>query len=66
MIKLIILSVAFVFSLQFFSIICYKKSLPEFRFPNQIGEGVLIGVFVRMWHTHGKRKSILNTYFAGA
>lgn len=46
MIKLIILSVAFVFSLQFFSIICYKKSLPEFRFPNQIGGGVLIGYWL--------------------
>ena len=65
MIKLIILSVAFVFSLQFFSIICYKKSLPEFRFPNQIGGGVLIGVFVRGRYTHRKRKSTLNTYFAG-
>jgi hypothetical protein len=66
MIKLITPVAAFVFVLQFFSIICHKKSLPEFRFPNQIGEGALIGVFVRMWHIHGKRKSILNTYFAGA
>lgn len=45
MIKLIIPVAAFVFVLQFSSIICYKKSLPEFRFPNQIGGGVLIGVF---------------------
>ena len=47
MIKLITSVVAFVFVLQFFSIIYHKKSLPEFRFPNQIGGGVLIGVFIR-------------------
>lgn len=37
MIELIIPVAAFVLVLQFFSIIYHKKSLPEFRFPNQIG-----------------------------
>lgn len=46
MIELIIPVAAFVLVLQFFSIIYHKKSLPEFRFPNQIGGGDLIGVFV--------------------
>lgn len=46
MIKLITSVVAFVFVLQFFSIIYHKKSLPEFRFSNQIGGGVLIGVII--------------------
>jgi len=45
MIKLIIIVAAFVFVLQFFSIIYHKKSLPEFRFPNQIGGRGFYGVF---------------------
>lgn len=46
MIKLIILSVAFVFVLQFLSIICHKKIPPRISFskPNR-GRGVIIYIY---------------------